>query len=357
MLAWRARNANEVGRWRQRRDDELAKYRRRCVGNPFVKKNPKRHLKIFQGKCGEVGEELLAFVAAPRTGECATTRSMTLAKTSHSGFSRISSSAAKSESSTSCQHRGKTFAKGGFFPQDGAFLSNVCPTLENSGNTILHLCIHTVGSENERSSSTRLLLLPRSVCIGRRRRPLYYAAHFLYRKKPPDFFPLFHPQRVSSTQTLHTPKRKKKKIPSPLRSPAPLSEKSLPSSPFILEAPPAGGEGIGIGMRASPHSARTENHAHIASSPSPFSESAHLWKKKWRKEEDCTFSYLQLGGEGGGACEQGFLPPSFNLLLIASCAEPIRQVFPHSFPIQCTSWRVFPQTKSICIRKVTVSKR
>ena len=183
-------------------------------------------------------------------------------------FSRISSSAAKSESSTSCQHRGKTFAKGGFFPQDGAFLSNVCPTLENSGNTILHLCIHTVGSENERSSSTRLLLLPRSVCIGRRRRPLYYAAHFLYRKKPPDFFPLFHPQRVSSTQTLHTPKRKKKKIPSPLRSPAPLSEKSLPSSPFILEAPPAGGEGIGIGVRASPI-LRAQKTMHTSPPPPP----------------------------------------------------------------------------------------
>ncbi len=103
-----------------------------------------------------------------------------------------------------------------------------------------------------------------------------------------------------------------------------------------------------------PHSARTENHAHIASSSSSSSESAHLW---WRKEEDCTFSYLQLGGEGGGACEQGFLPPSFNPLLIASCAEPIRQVFPHSFPIKCTRWRVIPQTKSVCIPKVTVSKR
>ncbi len=38
------------------------------VGNPFVKKKPKRHLKIFLEKCGEVDEELLAFVAS-RIGE------------------------------------------------------------------------------------------------------------------------------------------------------------------------------------------------------------------------------------------------------------------------------------------------
>ena len=145
---------------------------------------------------------------------------MTLATTSHSGFPESPPVPPRVSPPTSCQPSGKTFAKGGFFSQDGAFLSNICPTLENSGNTILHLCIHTVGSENERSSSTRLLLLPRSVCIGRRRRPLYYAAHFLYRKKPPDFFLLlcFTLQESQALKHCTLRKERKRRFPPPFEA-------------------------------------------------------------------------------------------------------------------------------------------